>query len=170
MRRKTTDPGTGIFFWAVSFFLIINLIGCEAFVRKFTRKHKEGTEQVEMVLAPQEYKKPQLTKEEEYRKYFLYWKSWQDELVDALSANASHKRQLSCAREALSNLMQIRQMLNPEAQKKLDIYVKQLKDLEEKIRADIYGDRSHNNHYSAERIKVNILRLFSYPKIKDSLV
>ena len=40
-------------------FLILNMIGCEAFVRKFTRKAKKEQRE-EMVLVPQEYQKPKL--------------------------------------------------------------------------------------------------------------
>ena len=156
-------------FLVICCFLIANLVGCEAFVRKFTRKHKKESQGVEMVLAPQVYEKPKLSKEEEYRQYFLYWKSWQDELVEALAGNSSHKRQLSCATEALSNLAQVRQMLNEGKKKELDIYINQLKELQEKISSDIYGNNNQRNHYSAERIKMNVLRLFSYSKIKDSL-
>ena len=39
------------------------LVGCEAFVRKFTRKpKKEDLPRTEMVLTPEEYKGPQMTK------------------------------------------------------------------------------------------------------------
>ncbi len=151
--------------------LLVNLLGCEAFVRKFTRKSKkENLPREEMVLAPQEYKKPQLSKEEEYRQYLLYWKSWHDELVESLSGSTNHKKQVSCASEALSNLMQMKSLLNEEKQKKLDLYVNQLKDLRGLITKDIYGRDVARHHYSAERIKMNILRLFSYPKVKDSLI
>lgn len=69
-------------------FLILNMIGCEAFVRKFTRKAKKEQRE-EMVLVPQEYQKPKLTKEQEYRHYFLYWQSWQDELIGSLRQRKS---------------------------------------------------------------------------------
>jgi hypothetical protein len=152
-------------------FLIFNLIGCEAFVRKFTRKpKKDDLQREEMVLVPQEYKKPQLTKEEEYRQYLLYWKSWQDELIESLSGNTNHKKQMGCVREALSNLVQLMSLLNAEKQKKLDVYITKLKELQDSIVKDIYCKGSSGHHYSAERIKMNILRQFSYPQIKDSLI
>ena len=44
-----------MFFAVVIFFLVFNLIGCESFVRKFTRK-KNREVQEEMVLAPEPYK------------------------------------------------------------------------------------------------------------------
>ena len=79
---------------ATCYLLLATLIGCEAFVRKFTRKSKNPVEEV-MVLAPEEYKGPQQTKEELYRQYFLFWKSWQDELIESLLQNKSNKKKVN---------------------------------------------------------------------------
>jgi len=153
------------------YLLLVTMLGCEAFVRKFTRKSKKDSlPREEMVLTPEEYKKPQLTKEEEYRQYMLYWKSWQDELIESLSGSTNHKKQVGCVNEALSNLGQMRSLLNAEKQKKMDVYITKLKELQGLIIKDIYGRDSTRHHYSAERIKMNILRQFSYPQVKDSLI
>ena len=46
---------------SVSCSFLFTLIGCAAFVRKFTRKRKkEDLPQEEMVLAPEEWKGPQM--------------------------------------------------------------------------------------------------------------
>ncbi|MFH1888616.1 MAG: hypothetical protein ABH806_00830 [Candidatus Omnitrophota bacterium] len=152
-------------------FLIIILIGCDAFVRKFTRKQKkEDLPAEEMVLAPEEYKPPQMTKEEIYRHNFLYWQSWHDELINALSARASQKKQVYCGNEAMKNLEQLRQNLQEAQQKKLDAYINQLKDLVKDISEDTYGNDASRNRLKAERIRRGVLREFSYNKIKDYLV
>ena len=58
--------------------MIAGLVGCDAFVRKFTRKpKKERITKEEMVLVPEEYKST-MTQEQMYRQYFLFWQSWQD--------------------------------------------------------------------------------------------
>lgn len=150
--------------------LIFELIGCDAFVRKFTRKRKkDNIPQEEMVLAPEEYKGPGMSKEELYRQYFLFWQSWQDELISALFYHASQKKRISCAEEAIKNLVSLRGLLNAEQQKKLDVYINQVSDLKEQISRDLYGNNTNNHILSAERIKRNILRDFSYSKIKDYL-
>jgi|GEM_PF-213878 len=150
--------------------LVILLTGCDAFVRKFTRKSKkEKEEKIEMVLVPEEYKVT-LSKEDLYRQYFLYWKSWQDELIQALNSNSSHKKQISCAEEALKNLVQLKGMLNPQMQEKLEIYIKRLQALKEAIINDPYGTNLTANRFNSEQIKREILRYFSYPKIKDYLI
>jgi hypothetical protein len=146
------------------------MLGCEAFVRKFTRKpKKEESPQEEMVLAPQEYKSPEMSKEELYRQYFLFWKSWQDELIGSLSIGANHKKQISCINETLNNLEQLRLLLNETKQKELDIYINQLKELKRLIIEDSYGSNINKNRFTAEHIKRNILRDFSYNRISEDI-
>lgn len=152
------------------YFLILNLIGCDAFVRKFTRKRKtEELPREEMVLAPEEYK-PTMTKEEMYRQYLLFWKSWQDELIEALIYSKNHKKQVDCAKEAIKNLMGLKTLLNADRQKKLDIYINQSIDLRDLIVQDPYGNDTARNRQKAESIKRNLLRDFSFNKIKDYLI
>ncbi len=152
------------------YFILSTLIGCDAFVRKFTRKSKkENLPKEELVLAPEEYKPPKMTKEEAYRQYFLYWKSWHDELINSLSGGSSHKKRMDCANETINNLEQLRLALQETRQKKIDVYINQLKDLKKEIAEDLYGNNLSASRLVAERIKRNILRDFSYNKIKDYL-
>jgi len=150
---------------------IENLCGCEAFVRKFTRKPKkeEGPAQT-LVFVPEEYKAPQMSKEELYHQYFLYWKSWQDELSESLQGSANHKKQIGCTDEAIENLSELKPLLNSDKQKELDVYINQLRELKGLITNDLYGNNISNNRLAAERLKRNILRDFSYNKIKDYLI
>lgn len=152
-------------------FLLVTALGCDAFVRKFTRKSKkENLPKQELVLVPEEYKPPKMTKEEVYRQYFLYWKSWHDELINSLSGGASQKKQIDCANEALKNLDSLRGTLQEARQKKLDIYIGQLKYLKKEVEKDLYGNNISTNRLTAERIRRGIMRDFSYNKIKDYLV
>jgi len=150
-------------------FLIINLAGCEAFVRKFTRKSKKDKfPEKDIVLVPEEYKS-NMTKEEQYRQYFVFWKSWQDELIAALVKGGSYKRQIDCTEEAIKNLVSLRALLIEEKQNKIGYYINRLNSLKEAISQDIYGYALDLNRQTAERIRRNILRDFSYNKIKGCL-
>jgi len=149
--------------------LLVNLLGCEAFTRKFTRKSKKSDQQVEMVLAPEEYKGPNMTQEELYRQYFMYWKSWQDELINAFTQNASLKKKVDCAQEAIKNLINMRALLIEAAQKNLDVYIARSIDLISDMQSDIYGVDNNWNTRAAERIKSDIQRGFIYPKVKNYL-
>jgi len=164
-------PITQILILVSGFWLLVTLMGCDAFVRKFTRKpKKEDLPQEEMVLAPEEYKGPQMTKEELYRQYFLFWKSWHDELIESLSQHRSQKKQIDCMEEAIKNLVNLKALLNINMQKKLDVYLFELKELQNQINKDLYGNNAIINARSAERIKRDILRDFSYNKIKNYLI
>jgi hypothetical protein len=150
--------------------IILELAGCDAFVRKFTKKPtKENMSEEEMVLAPEEYKGPNMSKEELYRQYFLFWKSWSDELMEALIQGKSQKKQLDCAQEAIKNLESLKAILNLDTQKKLDIYIGRLNDLKNAISQDLYGNNSLNNAHDAERLRIDISQKFSYDKIKNNL-
>lgn len=154
----------------ICFSLAAGLIGCDAFVRKFTRKpKKERISREEMVLVPEEYKST-MTQEQIYRQYFLFWQSWQDELIESLVQKKSNKKQVDCAQEALKNLDSLRAMMKEDKQKKFDVYINDLKWLKDQIARDLYGTGAAGYSRAAERIKRGILRDFSYNKVKKDLI
>lgn len=150
-------------------FLLLDLAGCESFTRKFTRKSKKADQAVEMVLIPEEYKGPNMTKEELYRQNFLFWKSWQDELENAFTQKSSLKKKVDCAQEALKNLVNMKNMLVADVQKNLDVYINQTIELLASIKSDVYGTNDSRNLHIAEGIKLDIHKGFIYPKIKNYL-
>ncbi|MFA4989676.1 MAG: hypothetical protein WC576_02775 [Candidatus Omnitrophota bacterium] len=152
------------------YFLLFTLCGCEAFVRKFTRKSKKDKAPLEMVLEPEEWKGPQMTKEERYRQYFVFWQSWQDELINALTQNAPQKKKLDCVQQAMKNLLGLRSLLNESKQKQLDIYLKQTAELREDIKSDIYGTANNFYRQNSEKLKMNISRYFTYSDVKNDLL
>jgi len=151
-------------------FICLNLVGCDAFVRKFTRKPKKDQyPQEELVLAPVEYKAPSMTPEQKYRQTFLYWQSWLDELIEALSSPKKRKKALDCAGQALKNLDDLRPLLDEKDQLVLDKYATQLNSLKEEIQGDIYSNRLDFSRSTAERIRRNVFRDLSISKVKGSL-
>jgi len=158
-----------IFFITVICCVLTTVFGCESFTRKFTRKSKKPDAAVEMVLIPEEYQGPNMTKEEIYRQYYLYWSSWHDELINALTQKSSLKKKVDCAQEALKNLVNMKMMLLADAQKNFDSEIAKLNDLLDCIKSDLYGVNDSRNLKSAERIKVSIHRGFIYPKIRNYL-
>jgi hypothetical protein len=149
--------------------LLLDLIGCEAFTRKFTRKSKRTDPTIEMVLVPEEYKGPDLSKEEIYRQYYTYWSSWQDELINALTQNASLKKKVDCAQQSLKNLVNMKMMLVDDAQKNFDREIAKLNELLVYIKSDIYGANNSRSLRLAEKIKSSIHEDFIYPKIRNYL-
>jgi hypothetical protein len=150
-------------------FLLLDLLGCESFTRKFTRKSKNSPATVEMLLAPEEYKGPNMTKEEIYRQYYLYWSSWQEELINGLTQKLSLKKKVDCAQEALKNLVNMKMMLVADAQKNFDLEIAKFNDLLDYLKSDVYGVNDSRNLQAAQRIKNSIHKGFIYPKIRNYL-
>ena len=154
-----------------SYLLLVTTIGCEAFVRKFTRKTKEKPmPQEQIVLRPKEYAAEKMSSEEAYSYHYLYWKSWQDELISALSdISPNHKKEQECVKEAYTQLQEMRKLLNADKQKEIDEYVERLGDLKAMISADIYGYNNRMYRLKAQRLKREISKEFSVRKMKDFL-
>ncbi len=150
------------------FCTFISISGCEAFVKKFTRKPKK--DKIESpVLVPEDYSPLDIPVEQRYRQYFLYWQSWQEELISALGSAASHKKRKTCIEEAIKNLLEMRHLLFEEKQKELEIYIEKSRLLENDIVKDIYGTKTAIHKIRAESLKRNIFKEFSFPKIKNHL-
>jgi hypothetical protein len=151
--------------------LIFQLSGCESLGRKFVRKpNPDSLKKEEVVFAPEEYKGEGVSNADLYRQYFLYWRTWQDELIDSLDSNGNRKRQIDTLNEGLKNLDNIKALIKPEAAAKLETYIKDLLGLREAIIKDDYANRVAENRRQAERIKRGILNDFSFGKIKDSIL
>jgi len=145
--------------------------GCETVARKFVRKPKTEDKKTEdVVFAPQEYKSGSFSKEELYRQYFLYWRTWQDELINSLESPESRKKQMLSLNEAVKNLENIKGLVNPENAAKLDSFIARLRLLRAAIAKDIYSQNSAHNRRQAELIKRGILRDFAFNKIKDNII
>lgn len=148
--------------------LLFSTLGCEAFARKFTRKSKK-TQHEEMVLAPEEWKGPKASKPERYEQYFIYWRSWQNELSSAFLTNTSQKKKIDCAQQAKKNLVNMRFLLNESKQRQLDVYLKQLEDLLGGIKSDIYGSSNNSFRETSERLKNSIELNFAYSHVKNDI-
>ena len=150
-------------------FGLYSCLGCEAFVRKFTRKKKKRRVIEEVVFVPEEYPENPLTQEELYRQYFIFWKSWQEELISYLRVNSNHKKQLSCVEEAIKNLNVLKQLLVQEKAEELEKIIAEMNSLKDSIARDIYGTKTVQNRNRVESLYKKIFRYFSFAKVKGSL-
>ena len=139
-------------------------------MRKFTRKRKPEERVEPPVLAPEEYKGPQASKEDQYRQFFIFWRSWQDELIQSLLYGTNYKKQVDCAKEAIKNLASMRSYLKEEKQKNLDVFIVKMNDLKSLVADDRYGRNLNWNRLKAEKLRRDIIRDFSFPKIKPYLL
>ena len=160
---------TSIIYFCFLFFVLCSLTGCEAFVRKFTRKTKKVALE-EPVIQPQEYPQTALSREELYRDYFLFWETWVDELLNFLKEDANAKKQKACANEALDNLAKMQSLLNEEKANALAGLIGEFNTFKNILsenslnRADISYLRN-----KLERIKAKVHRGFIFSKVKKDL-
>ena len=115
----------------VSVFLAVAFLsGCAQIKEKFVRKKKEDTS-LKQYIAVKEYDvHPNL---ELYTKRYIFWKTWQTELLKVLGDTNQKKKQVA-AKEAISNLMSMKNMLVDEKGDQLQILIDKMIALENDIR------------------------------------
>ena len=91
---------------------LVSTVGCDAFVRKFTREKKKE-EIIEPVLNPELKSGLFYDNDTKYRNYFAYWRGWQDELIQAV-LEPGMKRKQYCINQALINLQKMSELLTGE--------------------------------------------------------
>jgi hypothetical protein len=158
---------SGLFLMTI---LLAGASGCEALGRKFVRKPKpEDQKKEEVIFAPEEYKSEAVPNQELYRQYFLYWMTWQDELIDSLEKSGNRKKQAQAINEAVKNLENILPLVKEEAAARLALEIKKLELLRTAINRDIYENSVEDNRKLAENLKQEIRRGFSFKNIKDQI-
>lgn len=99
-------------------FIAVNLTGCDALQRKFTRK-KKAVKPVPKLYQLKRYDiKPSI---ELYNKHYAYWSSWMLELLQDLGQN--RKRDERCITEAISQARDMQNLLIPEKAEALEKYI-----------------------------------------------
>lgn len=146
--------------------LLFTLIGCAAFVRKFTRKPKGELEKEEPVIQPEVYPDLAAAKDELYKDYSTFWEGWADQLMEFLNEKANFKKQKECAYEALDNLTKMRELLNEEKAKSLEPLIDEFTA----VKAIVFAGRLSSPDYNylknkVERIKSRVHRHFAYSRI-----
>lgn len=152
----------GFILFSVLCFLV-SVLGCEAFARKFTRKpSKKGAPESEMVVAPQQYAGEKISKENLLYQYYAFWKTWHEELINALAGNAGRKRQFVCLGEAVNNMKEMRALVIKNKQESLQRFQSEMESMRSAMEQDPYGQS--NDHYlrRAQRLRRQMLDEFPY--------
>ena len=149
---------------------LFSVIGCEAFIRKFTRKKKKDLDRGKIVFAPEEYQLPELSIQEQYRQYFVFWRSWQEELIETFNSSLDYTSSRECLEEVIKNLAGLRALLPEIKQKDLDRYLEKIRHLQKQINDDPYGSNVVIYKSKAQSLKRAIEREFAVSKVGDTLV
>jgi hypothetical protein len=150
---------------------IFLLTGCETMRKKFVRKRKKTESTEPMVIVPRDYSAHPFPSDVLYKQYFVYWKSWNQELVESLNDRLSYKKISDCAQQALMNLKKMATYLEEEKAKELDTYIKKTEDLKGRIEyvKNLPPSQMNMLKYDAERILSAVNRKFDLGKMKDYL-
>ncbi|MEK7849973.1 MAG: hypothetical protein AAB213_04090 [Candidatus Omnitrophota bacterium] len=150
---------------------IFMLTGCESLRKKFTRKRKSRESQDQMIIVPRDYSAHPFPSDVMYKQYFIYWKSWNQELITSLNDYSSYKKILDCVEQAIMNLKKMTTYLNEDKSKELDVYIKKTEALKTQIVASkaMPPSRMTMLRYDAERILSSVNRLFDLKKMKEHL-
>jgi hypothetical protein len=146
--------------------LSISFVGCAGIQRKFTRKKKKE-EVPAPVITTYDYKKD-LRVSELYKKHFLYWKTWQDELIERI--DEGYKKRIECYDNLVMHLMEFGKYLVDSKTKELEPFIKKIKSIDPDIRKKRLSKSEENKMRNLlEKSRRQIDRGFSYPKVKDFL-
>jgi len=141
--------------------LAVTLTGCDALQRKFTRKKAP-------VKAPRIYQEKKYVKSptpELYQKHYVYWMTWQSDVLEKLGKN-----RLRCMRgmeELIGHLKDMQNILVPEKGDELTPHINNLVKVRDMIAKNDLG--TGNETYarmSLEREDRYIKREFSPSKVR----
>jgi hypothetical protein len=146
--------------------LCLCIAGCGGLQRKFARKKKEEVKTPAIVTT---YDYPIAERVEElYKKRFLFWKSWQGELIDRIDDN--YKKRVECYDQLMQNLFEMQKYLSDEKYKELEAFITEIKSVGPVVKKmDLRGSEKHRVAQVLEKTKRLIDKRFSYSKVKDSL-
>ncbi len=146
--------------------LSISFTGCAALQKKFARKKKKEDRPV-AIITTHDYSK-ELRVDELYKKHFLFWQSWQTELMDRM--DATRKKRITCYDYTISSLMEMKKYLVGPKVEELEGFITEIKSIELDIRKKRL---SKSGQYRIirllEKTKRQIDRKFSYHNVKGSL-
>ena len=154
-----------IAYFVIAFFLIVNIAGCAGLQKKFTRKKKET---VKMPRIYQVKKYESRPTPELYKKHYVYWESFQSEMIMTLGPN--RKKNMICIEHILSNLSDMQNMLLPEKAAELETHIVRLTKIKDiLVKEDLTTFNRNYIMMTLERESRYIKRGFVYSKVKDSL-
>ena len=146
--------------------------GCESMQKKFTRKRRTPVARPNPIINFLDYSRA-MTPMDRYRKHYLMFDYWNDQLLQALSSPPINpKRFKQSSAEAVTELQTMRMLLNDEAASKLSPHV----DARIKLNEELQRERADMNSVQASALRRrveeqtrSIQRGFSWQDMRDSL-
>ncbi|MCX5715937.1 MAG: hypothetical protein NTV07_03580 [Candidatus Omnitrophica bacterium] len=148
--------------------LCIGVSGCGAqWKKKFVRKRapQEGPEQV-FVYEPKDYRpepNPVL-----YKRSFVFWKSWQEELINRLGENRA--ADVRGFEEVLKNLDEMKGCLKDQKAAELEMYRKKLYDFYKTYKEDdLDKPAAMHMQQDLDRLMLKMDKLFRFSRVEKDI-
>lgn len=150
----------------IALVILICLTGCASLQRKFTRKKKEEGK-LAPVITTYDYAKD-LRVDELYKKHFLFWKTWQGELIDRMEG--TYKKRIECYNHTIMNLKEMAKYLAGPKAEELSSFIDQIKSIDPDVREKrLSKNQKYRMTQLLEKTKRQIDKEFSYTKVKGHL-
>lgn len=147
--------------------MCISFTGCAGLQRKFTRKKKKEIDTTVPVVTTYDYSK-ELRVEELYKKHFLFWKTWQSELIDRM--DSGYKKRSACYDYTIASLMEMEKYLTGVKAEELGKFIKEVRSVNPEIKEKTLSKgKEHRIRQVLEKTRRQIEKRFSYPHVKDFL-
>lgn len=137
--------------------------GCATAKKKFVRKQKEQI--IRPVVYTEETTVREYTNKYYYQQHFTYWKTWHEELLNYLGRNS--KRESRSISEMLSNLVDMRDLLNDPERSALDVHIQEIEKISQSLEDGVRGVTLRSR---IEKLKSMIASDFYYEKVKNSVI
>ncbi|PIU42166.1 MAG: hypothetical protein COS99_01755 [Candidatus Omnitrophica bacterium CG07_land_8_20_14_0_80_42_15] len=156
-----------LFIILIAIFFIFESTGCETIQKKFVRKNKE-TKPIEKYYELEKYSRE--PSDVVYKRHYIYWKTWQEELINRISED-NYKKNMRCSSEIVSNLEDMQRYLVKEKAKELEPYINKMRDIAKELDNRLLGFAKKNQIKSMlEKTYREIKREFSYAKVGNYIV
>jgi len=120
--------------------LLSGTAGCEALQRKFTRKPKKPQPPPTPIIQFQDYTRA-MTPLDRYRKHYLMFDYWNDELLEALGVSPLNSKRLKrSSTEALGELETIKVLVQEEVGAKLDPWIARRSEINRQLHAGVLNE------------------------------
>ena len=137
--RRTSRPERLCSLPAVCCLLLTVLTGCESLQRKFIRKSKVPQLPPTPVIQFQDYSQA-TTPLDRYRKHYLLFDYWNQELVDALmSSPLNSKRFIHASAESLTELRSLQQVLADESAGRLGSVIQDREVIDQQLQSGSFS-------------------------------
>jgi hypothetical protein len=167
--KKT--PHRNLDFIVTILLFIFFVSGCQTLRKKFVRRPKKEEKRHEAVLVPQDYSDLKESPELLYRRYFAFWKYWQQELIDSLVPGGNRKRQLDCISRTIDSLTRLKGFLIQEKQAYIDKHILRLKNVSRRIQQGRLTEMGWNNlRRELEKQRRQLDRELVWSNVKSWLV